>query len=134
MSESMERDWVVYSLAGPDGVVRYIGLTSNPRSRLRQHYYATSTPNTKMRAWLKSMRESGQVVTMRPVERVSDAHRIDASDVERKHILAFMNAGSPLFNAKPKLPPCHFVYAEKPERKKRSIATDLRYLKTGVRE
>lgn len=100
----------VYTLEGPDGVVRYVGVSKGAKKRLWCHY--TAQKGTTLDVWLRSMRASGSIVTMRIVEKVGPCSLADAMVVERKWIAIHHDKGSPIFNKKPRRSECPWVIVD----------------------
>lgn len=72
--------YYVYILRCPDtDAVRYVGCTAFPTKREREHCdYAINNPNTKVRMWLRSLREQGKRPVFEIVESGYGAFRHEA--------------------------------------------------------
>ena len=90
----------VYSLEGPDGVVRYVGLTVDPETRLHQH--RCSSPRNPFTKWLLRMKSTGCVVTMRILASLGACDRARGMRHERDWTERIRAMGAPLFNAEPR--------------------------------
>ena len=85
---------VVYALAAPDGEVRYIGRTTYPEMRLKQHGRA----KTPLGEWVRGVRAN--IVELEFCE----YGKLNAGPLERHWIEHHRSIGSPLFNIWPMKP------------------------------
>ncbi len=73
----------IYALTDPDETVRYIGRSIDPRRRFRAHFSSKQLP--AVRAWLRSLCDSGQLPGLVILEKTRDHN---ASRREMAHIYA----------------------------------------------
>src|SRR5690242_6318586 len=89
-------EYGIYALIDPtDGLIYYIGQTSNPRQRLAQHLVARHHEGAKAE-WLHRLDERGQKPLMQILEIVIGRHKALAR--EREWIRRFQEQGMPLLN------------------------------------
>lgn len=83
----------IYTLTDPrDGTIRYVGKTTSPKDRYRQHL---RTPGRATAAWIIDMARTGAKPQMDVVDRCG---RWSWRRVERRWIRRTAAAGSPLLN------------------------------------
>ena len=71
-SSPLERPWVIYTLVDPrDGCVRYVGWTTNPKTRFRDHLKPSRAGCGQQRRdrWIRSVLADGYRPTMEIIER-----------------------------------------------------------------
>ena len=86
----------IYVLVDPrDGAVRYVGLTVDPKSRLRHHMTTARQQVTRKERWLWELKSHDLVPVMRVLETVD----IDvAREVETRWIEHYLDEGADLTN------------------------------------
>lgn len=95
-------DVFVYALCEPDtGAVRYIGITTSPKTRLQGHI--SECKRAKLSAlpkvvWLRQVLASGQVPTLHVLQQCTAE---DWAQAERRWIQHFREAGAQLTNVAP---------------------------------
>lgn len=89
--------WWVYFLIDPDSkLVRYIGVTGNPKSRIASHFSSKQTAQRAKLGWIESLQSQGR----RPkVLFLQFASQPVARFAERYYILRFAARRHPLFNS-----------------------------------
>ena len=73
---------VVYGLHAGDGVVRYIGQTSDPIRRIRSHRTRSSKRGRELQQWLESINFDVQMVTLARVRSDDEANALEAAFID----------------------------------------------------
>jgi GIY-YIG catalytic domain len=91
----------IYALLCPQGEIRYIGKTIDPKKRLAQHINAAKTLRTKHHAsnWIRSLLASGEKPAMEIIHEVPEGENWEAYEIEA--ISAFRAEGHRLTNTSP---------------------------------
>lgn len=90
----------IYTLTDPrDGVVRYVGKTNDPKSRIRQHVYERNK-NVKC-DWFHSVLKSGVRPILEPIEELVNVSDLEWREAERFWISYLKFLGCPLVNTDP---------------------------------
>lgn len=100
----MSKKTHVYHLVDPnDRVVRYVGKTNAPKSRLRAHVQdARDGDNTEKKRWIRRLLANGQEPVMVIVESFAEEHlaRLRESAECRAHLATIYNLHDPAKGAK----------------------------------
>lgn len=83
----------IYTLAEPNGTVRYVGRSSRPEHRVSNH---ENKGSKGMRAWISALRARGEAPVLGTFCVVEPGE--DAARAERKGIAYYLTAGAPLLN------------------------------------
>lgn len=83
----------IYVLLDDEGVVRYVGKSVDPQSRMQAHCLPHSRSKTPVSCWSRSMRDRGVRPTMEIIEWVENW-----DTAERKWIAHYRGAGAKLLN------------------------------------
>lgn len=84
------RPCFLYHLIGPDGEVRYVGITRNPEKRWAQH----QRKNNRVGGWVRAMIEAGTPPAMVVRGEIEGDHE----EAERQEIRHLWCAGQPVLN------------------------------------
>ena len=84
----------IYLLVDPTNKkIRYVGATSNPKSRLRQHIQDAAkpkkTPKTKKQNWILSLSKKGISPHMKIIDSKKD--EAEARKIEEKTVIKYIN-------------------------------------------
>jgi len=89
----------IYLLIDPnDNTVRYVGMSKNPKSRLRQHVKESmERQNTAKKAWIHTLMQNGQAPRMDVVAQILDRAeaRVRESAVCHQHQGTIYNLHDP---------------------------------------
>lgn len=83
----------IYVLECPDGNVRYVGKSKNPKSRMESHVTPGRRSKTPVAQWCRSLKAKGKRPVMRILEWVEDW-----SAAERRWISHYRENGARLLN------------------------------------
>lgn len=87
---------VVYGLAGPDGVIVYVGCTRHLTARVSQHRSLARCGNPRpLYQWMRSVGLGSVAVVV--------IHPEGSCAVEVAEIRSRLDAGEPLFNSRPRV-------------------------------
>lgn len=91
----------IYALLCPKGEVRYVGKSSNPSSRLRQHISAAKHHKSKYYSahWIRSVLRTGATPTMQILAEVPEGEAWE--EYERHFIKLYKDLGFSLTNTAP---------------------------------
>lgn len=92
MSADTDSKVAIYALSDRDGVVRYIGKSTNPDARLHQHVSAKN--DLPVSRWVQKLRENGRRPQMRIIEWVGE----DEWPQSEREWIAFYSTINPLLN------------------------------------
>jgi hypothetical protein len=84
----------VYVLVDPNGEIRYVGVTSDPRRRLRAHRRDNS--QTHKARWIRRLAAKGRAPIMRVIQEIPSPSWVNA---ERYWVNYFRAMGCPLTNS-----------------------------------
>lgn len=107
----MIRDNCVYKLIDPlDFVIRYIGITDNPKSRYSAHLHTYDPCNPQKVEWIGALRDHG----LQPIMEIeaSGLTREQALDREMALIHELLEQGVPLLNVDTRRPFSHWSQGE----------------------
>jgi len=84
----------IYLLIDPiNKIVRYVGATSNPKSRLNQHVKDASKPKkkgrTKKQEWILSLQKKGMIPEMKII--CSEESKEKAREIEEQTVLKYID-------------------------------------------
>ncbi len=87
----------IYALADPrDDSIRYVGCSSDPAKRLREHLRSKADNNEEKMAWIAELRDASMLPRLVILEEVEDSQR--AWEREDRWILYHLHGGEPLTN------------------------------------
>lgn len=86
--------YYIYSLEFPEGNIRYIGKTLDPKRRYWQHLHFISSKKEIKTLWIKSLLEEGNKPIIKIIDEVSD----DFFNWEQFYILLYKSWGFDLLN------------------------------------
>lgn len=88
----------IYTLSSPEEpeIVKYVGYTNNPNKRLNKHYTDSLKGKSKVKCWVKGLRDKG----MRPIMTVIDSFQTveEVWEAEIAYIKLFKSFGAHLKN------------------------------------
>lgn len=91
------RNYYIYELIDPrTDTPRYVGITTTPNRRLRNHIDDSDTLNMEKRAWIRELMEEGLVPDMKIIEHVRT--RKEALEREGYWIRHYLQQGIPITN------------------------------------
>lgn len=91
----------VYTLSDPrDGSVRYVGITTNVRSRYSTHTSVKKSGNPEKDAWMQELRQLGMKPTMHVIESITHPvpDEMHPANREKYWIGFYKRQGQTLFN------------------------------------
>ncbi|MBT3259655.1 MAG: GIY-YIG nuclease family protein [Deltaproteobacteria bacterium] len=94
-----EKPFQIYLLIDPaSGIIRYVGCSKNPKSRIRQHIKESmERQNTQKKKWIHALAQKGQHPRLDVVAQIYDKAeaRVKESEVCHQHAATVYNLHDP---------------------------------------